>query len=404
MPFKETENLGWISEATHTPPPAPLKPEPKDPAAAFLISLVIPGMGQLYCGERGRGIRTLALFGLCVALVVWLSSSLSGSNEYASVAWGIAFRAGLALYAFAFVDAYFTAREKSEGVYALYAYNPRVAAILNLLTRGFGYWYLDEKGKGVLLFVVVGVANRAAIRMTGPVADALGIFVEVALAAMAVDAYRLAKNKNEQKMGPIIPSATELTPASGLQPHVPIALASLIATAYVGLITVGLVLPDYEKIDQSGAIINDMADGKSYRNPKYAIEMQVPLGWELDQSEPGFFVSASAMEGACAVAFVPSAVFPFQSVESLGKEIVQEVRKQSPNTKFQEIKQSQLAGHTAHELVAVSSLEGLEMQQNFVIVKYAFAVYTLVTTSEGPVAEACNADVAKIRERIVLPN
>ena len=40
-------------------------------------------------------------------------------------------------------------RGKEPGPYQ----NPRVAAVLNLLTHGFGYFYLGERGKGLLVFL-----------------------------------------------------------------------------------------------------------------------------------------------------------------------------------------------------------------------------------------------------------
>jgi hypothetical protein len=61
----------------------------------------------------------------------------------------MAMLAVLVLYVFSFLDAYYVAREINAGMDSLVdSNNPRVATTLNLLTNGFGYWYLGERTKG----------------------------------------------------------------------------------------------------------------------------------------------------------------------------------------------------------------------------------------------------------------
>ena len=73
----------------------------------------------------------------------------------------------LVLWIFSFLDAYFTAIEINRGQDDLVdEQNPRVAVTLNLLTAGFGYFYLGERTKGLTLFVVMQVA-RLVVPSTG---------------------------------------------------------------------------------------------------------------------------------------------------------------------------------------------------------------------------------------------
>jgi hypothetical protein len=57
------------------------------------------------------------------------------------------------IYIFAFFDALFTTREANEGRDCPSNGNPRIAATLNLLTNGLGYFYLGERTLGLVVFL-----------------------------------------------------------------------------------------------------------------------------------------------------------------------------------------------------------------------------------------------------------
>src|SRR5215472_12120421 len=87
------------------------QPVPKIPLLAFLVSLIFPGAGQIYCGKTSRGLWTFAVFLPALALTVYFTLQL-GSPEAkdSTFFWGILLRITLFLYVFAFLDAYFTER------------------------------------------------------------------------------------------------------------------------------------------------------------------------------------------------------------------------------------------------------------------------------------------------------
>lgn len=129
------------------------QPVPKSPLLAFLLSLALPGAGQTYCGKTSRGLWTLAIFLPALALTVYFTLQLgSQEGKVDALFWGLLLRITLFLYVFAFLDAFFTAREMTAGTDAFIAESPRVAAILNLLTRGFGYFYLGQRKLALCCF------------------------------------------------------------------------------------------------------------------------------------------------------------------------------------------------------------------------------------------------------------
>src|SRR5436309_16048108 len=90
------------------------QPVPKSSLLAFLLSLALPGAGQIYCGKTSRGLWTLGIFLPALALTFYLTLQL-GSPEASTSFWGILLRITVFLYGFAFLDAFFTAREMTAG-------------------------------------------------------------------------------------------------------------------------------------------------------------------------------------------------------------------------------------------------------------------------------------------------
>jgi TM2 domain-containing membrane protein YozV len=204
-----------------------LTPEPRHKSAglAFALSLVVPGLGQLYCGKTARGGMTLAfwLLGLMFAVA-------QVSKEWTGLAIGVMF----VLWIFSFLDSYFTAIEINQGQDDLVeGHNPRLAFTLNLLTAGFGYFYLGEQIKGVILFVLIQVARLAIPKLSLPL-------LAVQLLA-AFDAYRIAHRQVKEALGPASTPAQNAVPASRLPVQVPVVLACLLPLGAIVLAVIGLV-------------------------------------------------------------------------------------------------------------------------------------------------------------------
>jgi TM2 domain-containing membrane protein YozV len=211
-------------------------PEPRHKSAglAFLLSLLVPGAGQFYCGKNGRGGMTLAfwLLGLIFS-VVHPSPALVGEALFVM----------LVLWIFSFLDAYFTAIEINQGQDDLVdEENPRVAVALNLLTAGFGYFYLGERTKGLVLFVAMQVA-RLVVPGTGFWGITIGLGLLVVQMLVAGDAYRIAHRQLKQRMAQVevqpVPNAAS---RSRLPVQVPVILACLLPVGFAALVVIGLAL------------------------------------------------------------------------------------------------------------------------------------------------------------------
>jgi hypothetical protein len=222
------------------PPIGALTPEPRHKSAgrAFALSLLIPGLGQLYCGKMGSGGTTLA---------VWLAGLVLCIARVSIEVTGQALVVMLVLWIYSFLDAYFTAIEINQGQDDLVeGRNPRLAVTLNLLTAGFGYFYLGERTKGVVLFVLMQVTRLA-------MPPKFSVVVALVQLLAAADAYRIAHRQVTEALQfapqPAVASVTRppVVPPSRLPVQVPVVLAFMLGAGFVVLVVVGLVAGRWAK-------------------------------------------------------------------------------------------------------------------------------------------------------------
>lgn len=372
----------------------------KSPGLAFLLSLFVPGLGQFYCGEKRRAIWTFLFFTLGLGLVV---ASAGSQSDETTIFLGLGLRLCLILYMFSFLDAFFTAREMRDGTHSLLQYNPRVAAVLNLLTRGFGYWYLDEKKKGIVLFFCLGIAGRIAMASHDPaVSGPLSVFVEIALAVMALDAYRIAK-RNNAKWLEAVPPAHVLMSESTLKPTIPLALASLLVLAYCLLLIIGIAMPEDKNIDQTQAAITQLDHGSFYSNKKYNVELRVPQNWELGEGVEKEFAKAETLGGACSLSMRRTAGLPFLTTHSLPAELLKQLRKDQPGTKLVGMRASTMGGKGAQDILYSVNVDGIDVDQTYAYVQKGFWINFLIITTAKPMQTSCEPDLRAIRDAVVFP-
>jgi len=207
----------------------------KSAGLAFLFSLILPGAGQFYCGKGTRGSITLAfwLFGLTLCF-------MSRQPDYQ----GSGLLLLVVLWTFSFLDAYFTAIEiNSRQDSQVDVQNPRVAVTLNLLTAGFGYFYLGERTKGIVILVGTQIVRFGVPRITGFAGGVVSLALIVVQMVMAADAYRLARLQLKEALDPQPeqPSGAD-TVASRLPVFVPVGLACLAGAGFIALVIFGLAL------------------------------------------------------------------------------------------------------------------------------------------------------------------
>lgn len=255
-----------------------LAPEPRHKSAgrAFALSLLIPGLGQLYCGKTASGGLTLA---------VWLLGLILCIARVSMEVTGQAILVMLVLWIFSFLDAYFTALEINQGQDDLVeGQNPRVAVTLNLLTAGFGYFYLGQRAKGIVLFVLMQVARLG-------LPPKLSLVVGLVQLLAAVDAYRIARRQvkaalesaTEPQAGnadllfdspalhsPVLPPPASNVPASRLPVQVPVVLACLLVAGFVVLVVIGLAAGRWAKRPAVASVNNPRMRAQTKVDPYHA--------------------------------------------------------------------------------------------------------------------------------------
>jgi len=374
------------------------QPVPKSLFVAFLLSLVFPGAGQIYCGKTSRGLWTLAIFLPALALTVYLTLQLD------AFFWGILLRITLFLYVFAFLDAFFTAREMTAGTDAFIAESPRVAAILNLLTRGFGYFYLGQRKLGFAVFFGL-MFFQAPLAKTA----AGGLVLELTLAAMGAHAYSIAR-QNEKEILATVQLPAGLAPSTGLPRAIPIGLAVLLAAGYLALLILGLVLPDYSHVDQSTARVSGDSQGVIYQNPACEVSLRVPASWTVTHDEPTYILLAVRSDRACSITLQPLAWSPLVGLGSFkgqlsyqlskGKDLTGEVLDEQPAV---------LSSLPARD-IRVSVKQGTRrLIEHHVIARKGVTLYDLSTyelaDDKGNVAEpTCSSDFRFTRNNLILPH
>jgi hypothetical protein len=117
-----------------------------------------------------------------------------------------------------------------------------VAVTLNLLTAGFGYFYLGERTKGLVIFVAMQLC-----RFILPGSGVLGAFVLVLVVlvqlAVAADAYRIARRQVKEAIGQNSAEPAESAAAASRLPvQVPIILACVLPFGFALLVLIGLAL------------------------------------------------------------------------------------------------------------------------------------------------------------------
>ncbi len=388
-------------------PPLDPQPVPRSPAAAFFLSLLLPGAGQFYCQKISRGFWTLLPFApVSLLTLLWTVSLVTVSTEPRLLfVWGAGVRFCLLLYVFAFLDAYFTSREMTAGTDSHVPENPRVAAILNLLTRGFGYWYLGERKKGLAVFVALGIVPYAIQVSVDPKLQVpLSIFLELLVVIFAVDAYRIARKRAKEILARIRPTPSLPDSSVGLPAGVPVALAGLFCVAYLGLAVIGILFPDYRSIDQAAARVTRGPQENSYSNPKYGVSLRAPASWSVTTPGPPNLVQASTLGGLCNASLVAEPRLPFLTLHRYAMNMTQQLKARgTPDYQPVEEKPATLAGLPARELVFAVTSGETHATQRYIITARGLSLYTLITTANEASSDACEPDLRFIREHLSLP-
>jgi TM2 domain-containing membrane protein YozV len=396
-------NLGGSTYVPSSKPTFAAQPIARNAALAFLLSLLLPGLGQFYCRKNSRGAWTMIFFFISLGVTIWLTPMLVGETGIALI-WGVLLRIAVFLYGFAFLDAYFTAREMTAGTDPFIAESPRIAAILNLLTRGFGYFYLGERAAGFAVFIGLGIFQQVIVHSLSAGNEAAGpLLLELILGALGVHAYEIARKREKEILATIEP-APQLPAQSSLPPAVPVGVAILLAAAYVCFCCIGLFMPNYSSIDQSHARISQGTQETVYSNPTYGIEFKVPVGWSLTDQDTKFPVSASRDDNVCAADLRLVAWSPLLPADSYARAISAQLER--PENKANRLVQNTpatLAGLPARDIVIAIEQRGNHITEHQIAARKGMTLYILTTDSLTESIADCQPDLQYIQQHLTLP-
>jgi hypothetical protein len=374
-------------------------PRHKSAGLAFLLSLFVPGTGQMYCGKFVRGGVTLAFFALSAVLT---EVGFSVPDSMGEEILGAAMFALLVLYVFSFLDAYYVAREISAGIDALVdVNNPRVATTLNLLTNGFGYWYLGERNKGWTAFIVLGLVMRGLSRAMGN--SPWSLLLLLIPCAMGLDAYRIARKQLAEVRAGTPPSVSIALPIreTRLPAVVPVAFALVLVLTLAGLMGIGLAVPRLDRIDQSRAVLDQDSDPKRYENPTYGVRLLVPVTWEIYPSDKESLVTVRKGQG-CQAMLIAEGESPFQSLTAVRETLTRDLLQKNANFRKVADRAENLGNLNGVETEFVANFNGHEVIQRYLIARRRLLIYGLVTTMASSLQEECEPDAKWIRENILI--
>lgn len=398
-------SLGASTYAPASKPTFAPQPVPRNPALAFLLSLLLPGLGQFYCRKNSRGAWTLAIFLISLTVTIWLTPMLAGEGAAAiALIWGMLLRIALFLFVFAFLDAYFTAREMTAGTDPFIAESPRIAAVLNLLTRGFGYFYLGQRALGFAVFIGLGIFQQSILRSVSMGNEAAGpLVMELLLAALAVHAYEIARKREKEILATIEPPP-QFAALGGLPPAVPVVLATLLAAAYLGLCCVGFYMPNYSAIDQTPARISTGNQETVYSNPAYGMEFRAPASWSLADQDAKLPVSARRNDNVCAADLRLVAWSPIVPAESYVRAISAQLeRPENKGSRLVRNVSATLAGLAARDIVLTIEQKGSQLTEHQIAARKGMTLYILTMDSLTETAGDYQSDFQFIQQHLTLP-
>jgi hypothetical protein len=274
-----------LNLAVYEPLPAAELTRPnkhRSPSIALALSMLFPGLGHLYIGLRRNAAWIIGFESLSILLLLFGAGTLRANAVLAAPI----------LYCFAMADAFFSAREWNAGVTPLMVgTNPRIAAVLNLLTKGFGYFYLGDRTKGILCFFIASAIQAALLIRTNAWTVILAITVQIAI---ALDGYRVARLRlfvshpelaptRIMEDGSVPGNAVDLANPGGLNPS--FATGFFVVFSAVTVMGYGAIRAlDGHAVVSHGAL--DLGpSGLVYQDAQEKITVTIPEDWSSERTK-----------------------------------------------------------------------------------------------------------------------
>lgn len=369
---------------------SPLEPEhptiPKSATRAFLMSLVLPGIGQVYAKRQTAGWGTCAFFTLF--FLVSIGALIQGKVETA----GASIFCAISLYIFGFLDAYFAALEYNQGISSyLIGSNPRIACVLNFLTNGIGYFYLGDRGKGLLMFLGFAIVRQMFLRATGNSHWVNNLWI-ILQAVLAYDAYRVARKRLLESFPQLANHSWRAAIEGQLTPAVPISLAVFLALPVIGLIGLGGFAQNATGIQTTAADVQSTPQGIAYTDKDLGLKLLLSDGWQISQPAEDIMINAHKIDadGECKILLIRH--FSWHSPESFQKAMERQITEKPGFSVY---------GHTNGTLGKLPAAlmrvgVGTQVTEQITTTKIGMAVYTLIEVNQNN-NDACTSQLDQIR-------
>lgn len=370
---------------------SPLEPEspsiPKKAIVAFLLSLVLPGIGQVYAKRETAGWVTFAFFAL--SFLAAIASLFAGKVEAA----GTLIYFVISLYIFSFLDAYFAALEYNQGISSyLIGGNPRIACILNFFTNGIGYFYLGDRGKGLVIFVGLAILRQVLLRVTGNNSWVSYLWIILQI-AMAFDAYRVARKRLLESFPQLANYSWRAATNGQLSPAVPISLAIMLVLPAIGLLILGGFAYKATGIHISAGDVQSTPEGIQYTNKNLELKLTLPDGWQITQSVGDTMIRAHKIEqdgdGQCEIILLRQ--FSWSSPESFQKDMERQLARKPGFSVYGH------ANGTLGNLPATRMQVGVgtQLAEQITTAKIGMTIYTLIGVNKND--DDCSGQLDRIK-------
>jgi len=363
-----------------TLPPLELTPPAtrRSPALAFTLSLLFPGFGHLYIGLR----RNAAWIAVIQALALMTASTGSGVLFYQAML------TLPSLYCFAAADAYFGAREWNAGATSrMTGNNPRIAAVLNFLTKGFGYFYLGDRTKGIVCFLIVSVIQAILSAASNMLLTALGLALQIGI---AVDVYRATKHRLYEINPELKGDAVSVANPGGLPPTV--VTAALLLLAITVTIGYGSLFALNGRFITKGGQVEQGPDGLKYTNTKENISLTAPVDWD---TRPSNYALVFAAGDGCSVLLLDQ--YSPAELSGFSHASLTEILKQHPDGVVSSPARRLNGRNTSSFEVKFANKAGDNLTQTFLQVRHGVKILSLIETSQIP---ACKSQFDTIEKSI----
>jgi hypothetical protein len=261
--------------------------------------------------------------------------------------------------------------------------NPRVTAILNLLTKGFGYFYLGDRGKGIACFLAMSAVQALLLLHANVWTQVLAISLQV---AVALDGYRVARERLLSNH-PELRAIPEEGGASGnivdradpgsLKPTLATALFTVLGGAML-IAYAALLALNGHPIKTAGTL-EQGPEGLTYRDIRAGIELTVPEEWIPFRSANSLVALRS--DGA---ALIAEEKFATYAADSMLKETEKDIQKLHPEATFT-LHPEVLAHRPASGLdTSFNNSEGVAVHQRFIAIRRGMNLFIVIESWTEP--------------------